>query len=190
MSLRVLRAAAAVERSDEFNEARLLILMRAAGNEDDSPIVDGIMKLAKMDFLLRYPEALDRVLAHLRNIQPDRKGLDAHISPEEKKTIEAKMIRFRYGPYDWGYRRWFRILLAKGLVLIYRKGATIKLELTRKGESIAEQIAVQTAFWPLAERAEVVNRAIGSMRGTKATDMIYEVVPELNGLRWGEEILL
>jgi len=191
MSLRVIRATIAIERSDDFNEARLLLLLRAVGTEENrASAIDGIMKLAKMDFLLRYPEALGRALECIGRTSPEARIAGRQIPDQEKQTIEAKMIRFRYGPWDWGYRRWLRIMMAKGLALLYRRGATVKIELTEKGKRVAETLATLPEFKTLVERARAVNLAIGSMQATESKEFIYKIVPELNGLKWGEEIRL
>ena len=99
MSLKLVHLAAEIECSDEFHVARLILLLKAAAGRSDKPI-KGIMKLAKMDFLLRYPNCLARVL---KAIGKEAKAQE--IPTEELNTIEARMIRFRYGPWDKRYRR-------------------------------------------------------------------------------------
>src|SRR5512137_2130851 len=109
MSVRVIRAVGQTERSDDFHLGRLLLLLRAAGRRTGVRPIAGIMKLAKMDFLLRYPNCLVRVLSAT--------GGDvakAAIKPHERDTIETKMVRFRYGPWDDRYRRWIGLLVARG----------------------------------------------------------------------------
>src|SRR5258708_1960003 len=109
MSLRLVRLAAGIETSDDFHLARLLILLRNAAN-GTTKSVQGITKLAKLDFLLRYPTALIRVLESQR-----RTKAAAAIPEEERNTIEGRMIRFRYGPWDPRYRRWIALLVSRGL---------------------------------------------------------------------------
>src|SRR5689334_3810083 len=94
MSLKVIHLAAEIENTDDFHIARLLLLLNAAAGRTNKPI-QGIMKLAKMDFLLRYPNCLVRVLKALGKQQQTQS-----ISEEERNTIEARMIRFRFGPWD------------------------------------------------------------------------------------------
>ncbi|WP_052730167.1 hypothetical protein [Sphingomonas sp. SRS2] len=93
MSLNVLRAAADAENADGLHLARLLGLLRNAdsvGRSKPKP-VEGITKLAKLDFLLRYPIYLERALIQLGK-SPDA----AAVLPRERTTVETKMIRFRY----------------------------------------------------------------------------------------------
>jgi hypothetical protein len=189
MSLKILQLAAAVENSDEFNEARLLLLLKAAaGKEETAKPLEGIMKLAKMDFLLRYPNILVRALNVIGESKKSALAAAAAIPEEDRDTIEARMIRFRFGPWDPRYRRWLSILVAKQLAIVYREGRTVKIQLSKKGMELAGQLAEAEAFKPLAERAKVVNSAVGSMPSTKITAFVYKIAPEIVNMKWGNAI--
>jgi hypothetical protein len=191
MSLRILQLAAAVENSDEFNEARLLLLLKAAaGKEETAKPLEGIMKLAKMDFLLRYPNMLVRALKVIGESKKSALTAAAAIPEEDRDTIEARMIRFRFGPWDPRYRRWLSILVAKQLAIVYREGRTVKIQLSTKGMALAGQLAEAEAFKPLAERAKVVNSAVGNMPSTKITAFVYKIAPEIISMKWGNAIEL
>jgi hypothetical protein len=191
VSLKILQTAAAVENSDEFNEARLLVLLRAAaGNAGAPKPMDGIMKLAKMDFLLRYPNMLARALEARASTKKSANKLAAAIPEEDRDTVEARMIRFRFGPWDPRYRRWLSILVAKGMAHVFHEGRTVKVLLTEKGKNVAEQLATTEAFAPLAKRAKVVNFAVGDMAATKITAFVYQIAPELLDMKWGRLIEL
>jgi hypothetical protein len=191
MSLKILQTAAAVENSDEFNEARLLLLLRAAAAKAKAPKpMDGIMKLAKMDFLLRYPNMLARALEAISDTKRSASKAAARIPEEDRDTIEARMIRFRFGPWDSRYRRWLSILVAKGLAQVYHEGRTVKILLSDKGQQVADQLAKTEAFAPLAKRAKIVNLAVGSMAATKITAFVYKIAPELLDMKWGRQIEL
>jgi hypothetical protein len=191
MSLKILQLAAAVENSDEFNEARLLLLLKAAaGKEETAKPLDGIMKLAKMDFLLRYPNMLVRALNVIGESKKSALAAAAAIPEEDRDTIEARMIRFRFGPWDPRYRRWLSILVAKQLAIVYREGRTVKIQLSKAGMALAEQLAEVEAFKPLAERARIVNSAVGSMPSTKITAFVYKIAPEIVNMKWGNAIEL
>jgi hypothetical protein len=190
VSLKIIQAAAAVENSDEFNEARLLLLLAVAGEGESCKPLEGIMKLVKMDFLLRYPAMLARALEALGQENASAREAATAIPEADKDTVEARMIRFRYGPWDWRYRRWLGLLAAKDLVLVYRQGSTVKIQLTRPGKMMAERLAETEEFKPLVERANAVNLAVGRMPATRVTAFIYQIAPELNGMRWGEAIEL
>jgi hypothetical protein len=185
MSLSVLKAAADAENADGLHLARLLILLRSAdmrGKNQAKP-VEGITKLAKLDFLLRYPVYLERALVSLGK-SPD----GAAVLPRERTTVETKMIRFRYGPWDGRYRRWLSLLSARGLITLSMSGRKIEIGLTDSGRSLAGDLAAKPVFQDLAARGAVVMKAVGAMPATKLKDFVYQIVPEITGMKWGEEI--
>jgi hypothetical protein len=98
MSLRLVKAAAESENDDSLHLARLLILLGSADARKTNPItkaraVEGITKLAKMDFLLRYPTCLERVLSKL-----DRQPADVAVQERERTSIETKNDTFSIRP--------------------------------------------------------------------------------------------
>lgn len=183
MSLRVVRAIGEAERADELHVGRLLILLRASGGAKGTRPIAGIMKLAKMDFLLRYPNCLERVLRATGG-----KVAAADIKPHERNTIETKMVRFRYGPWDGRYRRWIGLLVARGLGTTYLKGRTIYVTLTERGAELAGQLSSLEEFSDIHQRSVLINKAVGSMSATRLKDFIYEQFPEILDMKWGKEI--
>lgn len=184
MSLKVVHLASEIENSDDFHVARLLLLLKESSGRTNKPI-DGIMKLAKLDFLLRYPNCLVRVLKALG------KDKDAsEIDEQERNTIEAKMIRFRFGPWDERYRRWIGILVSKGLVHSYLEGRTVKIQLTEDGTLLAEILGKREDFIVLKKRSKLVSVSVGSFSATKLKDFVYEVFPEIVNMKWGKDIEL
>lgn len=185
MSLRLARAVAHAENVDDLHLARLLVLLQSADRRRGKKTVEGIMKLAKLDFLLRYPNCLERVLAATGG---DMEA--AEIEPYERTTIETKMIRFKYGPWDDRYRRWIGLLVAKGLVMTYLQGKTVHVGLTDKGREIAGVISDLDEFHDLNRRSDLVVKAVGRMPATRLKEFIYETFPELLTMKWGEQISL
>lgn len=182
MALEIARGAAAAERDDNLHVARLLLLLVTRSDRNNKPM-EGLTKLAKLDFLLRYPTNLERALA--------KQGKDralAAIEPYERTTIESKMIRFKYGPWDQRYRRWAAIMVAKGLAHIFLKGKTVCLQLTDEGRQVANELGAQPVFERLESRARVVNRNFGDKSGTWLKTFVYSTFPELTTMKWGEEI--
>lgn len=185
MSLSVLKAAADTENADGLHLARLLVLLRSAdkrGKSTPKP-VEGITKLAKLDFLLRYPVYLERALAAL-----NKSPAEAAVLPRERTTVETKMIRFRYGPWDGRYRRWLSLLSSRGLITLSLSGRKIEIGLTGRGRTLADELATRPAFKDFATRGAVVMKAVGAMSATKLKDFVYEIVPEITGMKWGAEI--
>lgn len=182
MSLRILRASTMVDQSADFHEARLLLLLLQASKHGNGSI-EGITKLAKLDFLLRYPAYLRRFVAHLHK-------KDQMVPGEafEENTIESKMIRFKYGPWDHRYREWLGILNAKGLISTYVRGRTVNVQLTENGKRSAASIAQCPEFEVLSERSNLVWKTVGAFSGSKVKNLVYTLVPEITGMTWGEEI--
>src|ERR1700722_711781 len=184
MSLRLVKAVAETENLDDFHLARLLVLLGSADARKTNPItkaraVEGITKLAKMDFLLRYPTCLERVLSKL-----DRQPSDVAVHDRERTSIETKMIRFRYGPWDARYRRWLGLLSSRGLVRLAVEGNTVVIGLTGSGRGLAEIINKNGLFSELVRRSDLTVKAVGSMSATRLKDFVYEAVPEITDMKW------
>ncbi|MBA5868089.1 MAG: hypothetical protein GDA67_15460 [Nitrospira sp. CR1.3] len=182
MSFRIVESAVAAEQADALHEARLLLMLRQQADKGDGT-VNGITKLAKMDFLLRYPLYFERLLKATRKRPPA-----VVMEPYERDTVESRMIRFRYGPWDRRYRRWIGLMVAKGLVDSFVSGRTVHVRVTNRGRQLADAIAHREEFANLNARTEQVSKAVGAMSGSGLKDLIYQVVPELMGMSWGEEI--
>lgn len=188
MSLRLVRAAAESEDLDDLHLARLLVLLGSADSRRTTPAtkakaVEGITKLAKLDFLLRYPTCLERVLRAL-----NRDAAEVAVQPRERTSIETKMIRFRYGPWDARYRRWLGLLAARGLIQLGVDGNTVQIGLTDSGRALSERLRTEPLFEELGRRSDLMLRSVGSMSATRLKAFIYEAVPEIVDMKWGEEI--
>ena len=187
MSTRLVNLAGILEGHDPSHEARLLILLGAVAQAEP---VDGIMKLAKMDFLLRYPNVLERALLGLATIKPTAPKIAAKIPDEAKNTVEGRMIRFRYGPWDRRYRKWLAVLAAKQLVTVGKQGKTVRVALTARGKEVALLLAARNEFSDLAKRADMVRFAVGNMTATRLMKFVYQIAPEIVEMKWGENIKL
>ena len=190
MSLRLVQAAADAENEDELHLARLLVLLGSADSRKNTiatkaRAVEGITKLAKMDFLLRYPTCLERVLGRL-----GRDPADVDVQPRERTSIETKMIRFRYGPWDARYRRWLGLLSARGLVRLAVEGNTIVIGLTEAGRMLAASIRTSPLFEEIGNRSDLTVKAVGNFSAVRLKDFVYDVIPEITDMRWGEEIVI
>jgi len=190
MSLRLIKAAVDSENDDNLHLTRLLLLLASADARrttiaTKARAVEGITKLAKMDFLLRYPTCLERVLVVL-NKSPQ----DVAVQERERTSIESKMIRFRYGPWDARYRRWLGLLSSRGLVRLAVEGSTNVIGLTDTGRTLAASIKGNPLFTELARRSDITIRAVGSLSATRLKDFVYEAIPEITNMKWGDEISL
>lgn len=171
-----------LEADDNVHMGRLLVLLRAFAGKDGAESIEGLTKLAKLDFLLRYPVYLERAL-QARNASTR----DVKVEDHEKASVESSMVRFRYGPWDFRYRRFLNLLAARGLVRVNTEGRTIDIGLTPEGVRMAEQIASDEAFSDIARRARIL-RTHFDIGGTFLMKFVYRTFPEIATLRYGEEI--
>lgn len=186
MALELVQALARTELDDNLHMARLLMLLAAGTNRDGkAKPIDGVTKLAKLDFLLRYPNCLERALR-----ASNKSTAPARINEFERTTIESKMVRFRYGPWDHRYRRWIALLVSKGLLHAWVEGRTVKIQLTERGQQSAAQLSDSEDLHDISDRAKLVVRSFGSMSGTALKDFVYATFPEITNMRWGDPITI
>jgi len=172
-----------LEDNDNFHFARLLLLIRAFSGKKGNKYINGITKLVKLDFLLRYPTYLEYALK--------QRGESSviEIRDYERNSVESKMIRFKYGPWDPRYRRFINSLVAKGLVHVRIDGRTINVGLTEKGSSIAANLAKSVVYKDIVKRAALLKKRL-DITGTNLMQKIYKWFPEIGNLRIGEIIEL
>lgn len=173
-----------LEDIDNFHLGRLLVLLRAFAGASGADSVDGLTKLAKLDFLLRYPALLERAL-HARGA----KAADVQVLNHERTSVESRMVRFRYGPWDFRYRRFINLLVGMGLVRVELDGRTIRLSLTTKGVDLSGLISKTPSFADVDRRAQLLKRHC-DLSATNLMRFVYETFPEIASLRLGEEIAL
>jgi hypothetical protein len=144
----------------EFHAARLLMLLKLCGVAGR---IDGLTKLAKLDFFVRYPQFFEAVSRKL--------GEEA-----EPKTscVESSMIRYHYGPWDKRYYHVLAYLRAKGLVTVNREGKAYQFKLTDTGKGVAESLAKRPAFASLAAQMARVKMVLGSKAGSTLKNLVYE----------------
>ena len=109
------------------------------------------------------------------------------VGNNERRTIEARMIRYRYGPWDHRYRRFLNILVARGLVTIRTDGRTIQIDLTERGNILVAQLTERSAFIRIDERANLLKRHL-NLGAKRLMEFIYEQFPELTSLEYNESI--
>jgi hypothetical protein len=172
-----------LEDNDDLHEGRLVLLLKAFAGESGDEAVEGLTKLAKLDFLLRYPTYLERALAK----RPGGKPAKALVKDHERQSVESSMVRFKYGPWDHRYRRFLNLLVGKGLAKVTVDGRTINIGLTPRGIEAANQLAEDDANQDIVQRAAVLKRHF-DLTATNLMKFIYETFPEIGTLRLGTEI--
>jgi len=159
----------------EFHAGRLLLLLKFCGVDlEEGLAIKGRTKLAKLDFFLRYPIYLDKALKKL-----GREDLGLHLEERETQSIEATMVRYRYGPWDSKYYDVFAYLVSKGLMAVVPKGGVDHFILTSAGETAVEKLLEEDSYSELAKRCQITKRALGRRSGESLKKFIYRNFPEI-----------
>jgi DNA-binding PadR family transcriptional regulator len=145
----------------EFHAARLLLLFSICGTAGK---IEGLTKMAKLDFFVRYPQFFNIMCEHLG------KSLDSSY-----KTVESSMVRFHYGPWDKRYYHILSYLEGKELITISRKGNQYQFELTDLGRSKAALLKDAESFKELTEHMKGVKKEFGGKKGETLKKLIYQV---------------
>lgn len=145
----------------EFHAARILLLLRITGINGR---IDGLTKMAKLDFFVRYPQFFEKVARHI-----ERPAAAA------TRTIESSMIRFHYGPWDQRYYHVLAYLEAKFLIQVSDHKNMRRLQLTPKGEAVANELRGQRSFQPVIEQMKRVKKTLGQKAGSTLKNLVYEV---------------
>ncbi|MCX4394338.1 hypothetical protein OG887_26025 [Streptomyces sp. NBC_00053] len=162
-----------------YHQTRVLILVTSvAGTTGHSGKLDGLTKLAKLDFLLRYPALASTVLDLL-----DPRDQRLALAPEELAApteVEAPMTRYKYGPWDDRYYAVIGALVGRGL-LRYAKGrrGSVALVPTPSGKRLVADLAATEAWAVIKERSDAVAEASADMTGNTLKDLIYERLADL-----------
>lgn len=178
----IVKAVTDLDAVPELHAARLLLLIDAFGNNDNEGSIEGLTKLAKLDFLLRYPVMLERALeAKGRTVR------DVHLEDHERQSVESEMVRYRFGPWDHRYREFLNILVAKGLAAVSIEGRKVVIMLTNEGRKVAKELSSIPIFEPYVRRSTLLKRNF-DMTATNLMRFIYQTFPEIVTLRSNKAI--
>ncbi len=166
----------------EFHAARLLLLFNYCGI---SGRIDGLTKMAKLDFFARYP---DFFTVARRAAIPDVE--DKHeISELSDAAVEAAMVRHHYGPWDKRYYHVLAHLEAKQLINVTKHRTSYRLCLTDEGRERAKSLADRASFAPLIERMREIKKVFGNKSGSTLKKLIYRLFDEEVGRRPMGEVI-
>jgi len=153
-----------------YHDARVLVLIDGFTRRGGR--VDGLTKVAKLDFLLRYPAFTER-LAMSRGI-----AVPPRVAPTQAEilAVESKMIRYKFGPWDDRYYPVLGRLIGLGLVESVPGQGRLALRVTGLGLDISA--ALREAGWEQTwERASFLKRHFDKS-GSALKNMIYAELPE------------
>lgn len=173
---------AELDSQPDLHAVRLLLLISAFSGPEQEDAVEGLTKLAKLDFLLRYPVMLEHALE-----VKHRSTRGVQLQDHERLSVESKMVRYRFGPWDHRYRKFLNILLGKGLVSVSLDGRKVVIALTDLGREIVSRISDIPEFQDYARRSSLLKRHF-DVRATTLMRFIYDTFPEVVSLRSNERI--
>ncbi len=160
----------------EFHAARLLLLMNICGAAGR---IDGLTKMAKLDFFTRYPDFFEAARAAITPAENHHEKSDA----KSDEVVESAMVRHHYGPWDKRYYHVLGHLEAKQLITVAKEGKSYRISLTDIGRERAKALAERASFAPLIERMRQIKKTFGSKSGTFLKDLIYQLFDEEVGRR-------
>jgi hypothetical protein len=159
----------------EFHAARLLLIFNICSKNGK---FDGLTKMAKMDFFIRYPQFFNTVC----------KELDSQ-ERSDQQLIESKMIRFHYGPWDHRYYQLLAYLKACELVIFEKDGKKLIIQLTELGNKKATQLIEAKENSKLVQQINRVNSVLGNKSGSQLKKLVYSTFStEVGDLNLGEVI--
>lgn len=147
----------------EFHAARLLLLISLCGTANR---IDGLTKMAKLDFFVRYP---DFFAAARKDQTPIVQNSDA---------VESAMVRHHYGPWDKRYYHILAYLESRQLIGIVKQNSSFLITLTDEGKAVASALAAKPSFSSLVERMRAVKKEFGSKSGSTLKKLIYQLFDE------------
>jgi hypothetical protein len=171
-----------------YHQARILLLVDAvASAQGHQGKVDGLTKLAKLDFLLRYPAFAPVVLDALSPADP-RLGLDEE-EAVDPGNVEAPMIRYKYGPWDDRYYAVIGALVSRNLLRYVRgRRGSVALTPTPTGRVFAAQLAAAGEWSEIAERSKAIAESSAGLTGNALKNLIYQRLGSLMDRQFGEVI--
>ena len=171
-------------RASREAEARLLLLIDGFSRERNGlRSLQGRVKLAKLDFLLRYP-------AHLAKILGDRGAPESAAADliSQDSPLESRMMRYRYGPWDPSHFAVLGSLIGRGLVVMVPAAGTsaIGYRTTEAGAELVAALTEDGAFDDVIDRVALLRRYL-DLTGENLKRILYGI-PEIANASWHQEL--
>jgi hypothetical protein len=154
----------AEQREAHYHEARILLLITQFTTPKSG--LAGLTKLAKLDFLLRYPAMLERLLPAGEASWP----AGTAPTPPERHAVESRMTRYKYGPWDQRYY-----------------SARAEFRATPQGAAAAASLAATPEWAVVDNRIRLLKRQFNKS-GSALKNLIYDRLPDAVDRPWRTEI--
>lgn len=155
----------------EFHAARILLLIYICGTKAKTTglfRIDGLTKLAKLDFFIRYPDFFRRAMEHLGEY-----GVKGPTAP-----IESAMIRHHYGPWDNRYYQVLAFLESRELIAVAKQDKAFIFTLSESGQALAMKLAKAESFSSLNARMVEARNVFKDKSGDWLKKLVYSLFDE------------
>ena len=166
----------ALDANPVLHKSRIIILLYAFAEEPNSSPIEGIPKLAKLDYFLQYPNMLRRAL--------EAKGISAkgmQLQNYEANSVEAEWAQYRFGPWEHSYRLYLNLLVGEGLIKMSNEGKEPIISLTEKGFHLGKELCKEPTLSIYRDRAILLKRHF-NLTSTNLMRFIYSTFPEIISL--------
>jgi hypothetical protein len=147
----------------EFHASRILLLILVCGKGE---VIDGLTKMAKLDFFVRYPKFFMIACKELK------KDIVPTLTED---AIESNMVRYHYGPWDQRYYHILSYLESRALIDIAKHGKTYNISLTEQGKEVCIYLSEHPAFYAIISHMKQVGAVLSDKRGSFIKELIYKV---------------
>ena len=149
----------------EFHAARITLLVHLCGVKNR---IEGLTKLAKLDFFVRYPNFFQRAADHLKH----------KAGATENGDVESAMVRHHYGPWDARYYQILAYLESRAVLTVERRDKTFVFTLTDAGVAVARRLAGEDSFKDLCGQMKAVKKLFPDKSGDWLKKLVYRLFEE------------
>ena len=152
-------------------EIRVFLLIAAfSGTRTKPGSMGGVDKLAKLDFLLRYPRYLAGALRH--------RGAEEPAVVFDADPLLDRVVRRRYRTWSPSHNAILGNLLGRGLIEAVPTGAGIGYRTTNLGRDLADSISKDETWEAVNQNAELVKRHL-DMNGAALKTLLCDATSEI-----------
>jgi hypothetical protein len=178
-----------IDESVPYHASRLILLLYICGKisplSKQAHSVKGRTLLAKLDFFIRYPHYLHKASQVLQKSLPPKVAIHSEI---QISTVESRMVRYRYGPWDHAYYTVLGYLISKDLIVLEQFKGVDVFRLTDAGIVQAKNLVASGSFDDTVAYSEATNLLFRTYTGSSLKNFIYEKFPEVINKPIGQRI--
>lgn len=173
MSISLIEQVIILDERDDLHLIRILILIYTLIGKKSEKTTIELTKLAKLDFLLRYPSALETTLNNLN------KKKDISITEAEKNNIETNILSFRFSPWSSDFRRLMVLLNAKILIRWERRERYLDIHQTPEGLLLYQEILEYDEFKSMIQQSKAIKTNVSTLSMIKLDTLLSKALTEL-----------